>query len=204
LGRGRHRARSLRAQDPEEEVGRLVALSEQDPVENPSPLLMLVKCHEQARQGVPFNLVVTDQSVMYTRMVSFKRHPTETLISNIAQTRDVNLRRRSPWFLWTLGVVLLGFAVVWLGSFLFGEGERHIQLGLCGLMIALALGCFAGGRHRLVLEWNDGKRRHRIVQPLSLSVRTRDNISAALREAERLLVDPAAFRAAVAQAREQT
>jgi hypothetical protein len=168
-----------------------------------SPQLVLVKCHEEARQGVPFNLVVTDQSVIYTRMVSFKRDPTETIISNISLIRDARLKRRSPWFLWILGVVLLGFALMWLWSFFFGEGERSIQLGLCGLMVALAFGCFMGGRHRFVLEWNDDRKRHRVVQPLSLSIRTRDRITAALRDAARLLADPAAFRSAVAHAREQ-
>jgi uncharacterized membrane protein YecN with MAPEG domain len=168
-----------------------------------SPQVVLVECHEEARQGVPFNLVVTDQAVTYTRMVSFKRYPTETIICGISLIRDARLKRRSPWFLWILGVVLLGFAVMWLWSFFFGEGERSIQLGLCGLMIALAFACFRGGRHRFVLEWNEGDKRHRVVQPLSLSIGTRDRISAALRDAARLLADPAALRLAVAHSREQ-
>ena len=57
-------------------------------------------------------------------MVSFTRHPTETLHSTISRIRDVTLKRRSPWFLWIVGSILLLFAGMWLWWFFFGEGER--------------------------------------------------------------------------------
>jgi hypothetical protein len=167
------------------------------------PEAVLVKCHEEARQGVPFNLVVTDQSVIYTRMVSFKLHPTETIKSSIADIRDVRLKRRSPFVLWILGVILLGAALTWLWSFLFDQSEWGIRPILCVLMIVFAVGCFMGGRNRFVLEWNEGKKRHRVVQPMSLNLATRDRITAALRDAARLLADPAAFQSAVAHSRAQ-
>jgi hypothetical protein len=165
--------------------------------------VVLLACQVQARAGVPFNLVVTNRTVTYTRMVSFKRHPTETLHSTISQIRDVTLKRRSPWFLWIVGSILLLSAVMWLCGFFFGEGERSIKLGLCGLMLAMAFGCFVGGRHRHVLEWHDGERRHRVVQPMSLSIDVRNRITAALRDAALLMTDPAALKHAEAHAREQ-
>ncbi len=165
--------------------------------------LVLVSCREYARRGVPFSLIVTDKRISYTRLVSFQRQPTVTINSMVAFVSGVVLKRRSPWVLWGVGLVLLAFGLFYVGWFIFGTGERSLDLKIGLFTFLLAFGCFAGGRSRYVLKWREGDRRHRVMQPMSYNTAVRDAITAALRETARLLSEPAAFDVAVARAREQ-
>lgn len=165
--------------------------------------IVVIDCRELARPGVPFQLVVTDRRVSYARLVSFKRHRAEIVRSNLPRPESVVLRRRSPWVLWGIGACLFAFALLYVGWFFFGDGERSLHFEVCGFSFLLAFGCFAGGRSRWVLTWRDGERRHRVAQPVSYQSKTRAAISSALLETAELLRHPERLLAAVEEVSEK-
>lgn len=153
------------------------------PPESGSPL---VNCSLEPRQGVRFDLCVTDRHIPYSRVKTFAvSDPLETVTVDRASVVHVVLKKRSPWLLRLVGVLLIAGTTAAVIGFMVGSlDEFHFEL-LLGYVFGGA--CFLGGSNRWQLSFSDGKKTHRLIQPVASDKRIMNTMAAALQEAGRLL-----------------
>lgn len=164
------------------------------------PEVTLLRCDVEVRQGVRFGVLLTDRRFMYLRPVSFWSSASEWAVVPIEAARDVALSARSPWPLRALGTLCL--AAVALVLYAAASGAlTTLDVRALALPAVAAVACFASARSRLELTWREGDRAQSVRQPASFDRFHREGMSNALRDAARLLSDPAARRTATDRAR---
>lgn len=144
----------------------------------------LVDCTLEARDGVRFDLFVTDEHLCYSRPKHLTNDPVETVMVERRRITGATFTKKTPWFLYALGLtitvatgaVLVALSFSWRDGLIFGA----VGLGLAAV-------CFSSAPKRWRLRFSDGERVHTIDQPAARSAEHRDAITSALRATARLL-----------------
>lgn len=123
-------------------------------------------CSIEARSGVRFDLRLTEKYLCYSRINSFTfRDPLETVTVERSAITDVELKKKSPIVLRTVGVLLVAATTLGVLGLVNGTVDHMSFKVLLGYPLGGA--CFLSSGNRWQLSFSDGKKRHRLVQPVA-------------------------------------
>jgi hypothetical protein len=145
--------------------------------------VVLVACNTEARRGVPFHVILTDQRLIHARNTVWARDGMVTESQPLSSLSEVRLEKPWPFALWAFGIfALCGFAVA------VAFPSERVGWFMAVSMLAAAGIAFGSARQRLRLAWRAGGR-FSLTTPAIGNLAVRAEMAGALREIARLLGD---------------
>ena len=147
---------------------------------------ILFDCSVLARQGVRFDLLLSDRQLSYSRVKAFAvSDPLETVTVDRNSISDVTLKKLAAWPLRIFGVFMIAGTFFYVLAFAFGQVDRFHFGALLGIVLGGA--CFVGSSNRWQLEFRANGKRHRIAQPAASKRTDVEAMATALNNAVRAL-----------------
>jgi hypothetical protein len=140
---------------------------------------------------------MTDRRLLHSRIGPAALETYEVELSSL---QAVTLRKVAPWRTWAIGVLATCTGIGWTVSF-YLRLVRMIELKLVALLTFAGILIMRGARPQWIVEWTVRAERHRLAQPFTWDGGMERELSRALQEIGRLLADPAARAARLAEIR---
>lgn len=145
----------------------------------------LVDCSVEPRAGMRFDLWVSENHVCYSRLKLSFTDSLDTVTIPRANVSKVVLKKKSPWLLRSIGLVLIAATTLGVISFILGTVDKLNLILLGGYVLGGA--CFLGSSNRWQLSFSDGKKTHKLVQPVASDKQRMMAMAQALQDTGRIL-----------------